>query len=530
MAYNLALTNSTALATVSDGTVDITSTSLTLVGKNYPGYGTFLNENFVYLLENFANGTAPTSPLPGQLWWDSTTKALKVNTASTPTNTPLWKIISSSTSSTSPPLSPISGDLWWDSGNSQLKVYNGSTWVTIGPAFTASTGQSGAVPSTIAGTDAVQHVIVQFFIANQLVAILSKDATFTPAVAEVAALFPTIKPGFNLSNTANPNLVYYGDSNSALNLNIGGTLVPSSRFLRNDQILAIQQKIYAQDDQGYDLGATGQGSINISGTELRIISNPTGQDTTFYTKPGGVTTKAMTISGTNALVTVRADPVATLGVATKGYVDTANTAMSNSVDYRISVANVGLKSYVDYSVNSTGNLNVAAFLLTATGNIQTGNIIPAANNVSNIGSITRRYSNVHAMQFRGTAITAQYADLAENYVADAVYSPGTVVVFGGEKEVTISTTNHDFRVAGVISTNPAYLMNSETAGATVALVGRTMCQVRGPISKGDLLVSSDEPGVAQKLVTFVPGAIIGKSLETISSSDIVPIEIAVGRF
>ena len=589
MAYNLALTNTSALTTIADGTADTNSSSLTLVGKNYPGYGVFLNENFIYLLENFANGTSPTKPLPGQLWWDSSNKALKVNAAATKNDNAVWKIISGGASGTSAPVAPIVGDLWWDSGNSQLKVYNGSTWVTIGPAFTTSTGQSGAIPGTIAGTDAVQHVIVKFFIANQLVAILSKDSTFTPAVAEVVALFPTIKPGFNLSNTTQPSLVYYGDSNSALNLNVSGTLVPSSRFLRNDQPLNITQQISAQTDAGFSLGASGQGLISIAGGQLTIKSVQVGQDIALRNSAG---TAGLVMNGTSSLVTVISDPVSGLGIATKNYVDTANTsqtnavdykistantsqtmavdykittantAQTNSVDYKITTANVSLKSYVDYQLTlpttgvttanaamksyvdyqltqpttgiTTANAAMKSYVdvrvVNGTANITTANIFASVDNVSNIGSPTSKYYNVHATTFRGTSINAQYADLAENYTADAEYAPGTVVVFGGDKEVTISTTSHDTRVAGVVSTKPAYLKNSESSGVAVALTGKTPCRVRGPVGKGDLLVTSDVPGVAQKLTESVMGSVIGKSMENIADANIHTVDVAVGRF
>jgi len=90
MPYNLSLTNNTGLTTLADGTYDNTSTSLTLVGKNYPGYGRFLNENLIYLLENFSNGIAPNNALPGQLWWDSNNAVLKVN-AGADTASTFWK-------------------------------------------------------------------------------------------------------------------------------------------------------------------------------------------------------------------------------------------------------------------------------------------------------------------------------------------------------------------------------------------------------------------------------------------------------
>ena len=131
-----------------------------------------------------------------------------------------------------------------------------------------------------------------------------------------------------------------------------------------------------------------------------------------------------------------------------------------------------------------------------------------------------------------TATSARYADLAEIFQPDGEYAPGTVVVFGGQKEITVTDVSHDTRVAGVVSTNPAYLMNNGTVGSPVALTGRVPCQVRGPVSKGTLLVTSITPGVAEALndSMFRPGCVIGKSLEIILDDSIQTVEIAVGRF
>jgi hypothetical protein len=131
-----------------------------------------------------------------------------------------------------------------------------------------------------------------------------------------------------------------------------------------------------------------------------------------------------------------------------------------------------------------------------------------------------------------TATSAQYADLAEIYLPDAEYNPGTVVIFGGDNEITVTSTSHDTRVAGVISTNPAYLMNNAANGLPVALTGRVPCQVLGPVSKGTLLVTSSMPGVAQAIdeSQYRPGCVIGKSLEAIDDNSVKTIEIAVGRF
>jgi len=160
------------------------------------------------------------------------------------------------------------------------------------------------------------------------------------------------------------------------------------------------------------------------------------------------------------------------------------------------------------------------------------NIIPDQTNIRNIGSNSRRFDTMYANIFNGVATEAKYADLAENYTADGYYEPGTVVIFGGEAEITVTDKKGDHRIAGVVSTNPAYLMNSDldTENTTaIALQGRLACKVLGKASKGDLLVSSAIPGYA--VVNNDPriGTVIGKALEDKPSDSKGIIEIVVGR-
>jgi hypothetical protein len=200
--------------------------------------------------------------------------------------------------------------------------------------------------------------------------------------------------------------------------------------------------------------------------------------------------------------------------------------------------------WVDQSYPSTlstlainGNLSVGGTLTAnsitfSTGSVSVSGLLNAgANGVGNIGNSTTRFNTVFATTFSGISTTANYADLAENYQADGVYDPGTVVVFGGKNEITVSDIDHDTRIAGVVSTNPAYLMNSaQVNGTPVALAGRVPCLVQGPVAKGDRLVNVAS-GVAGK---FDPakaelGCVVGKSLQDLEHDHVELIEIAVGR-
>ena len=147
------------------------------------------------------------------------------------------------------------------------------------------------------------------------------------------------------------------------------------------------------------------------------------------------------------------------------------------------------------------------------------------NGVGNIGSATGYFNTAFVK-----ATSAQYADLAENYTADASYEPGTVLSFGGTAEVTLSAVHGDARIAGVVSTNPSYIMNSTLESenvATIALTGRVPTKVTGPVYKGDMMIS-DGTGRAVACATPTIGTVIGKALENHPGGDGV-IEVVVGR-
>jgi hypothetical protein len=200
-------------------------------------------------------------------------------------------------------------------------------------------------------------------------------------------------------------------------------------------------------------------------------------------------------------------------------------------------ANTYISSRLGGGTYIRGNNNSSAYQLVVnnTSMTVTGGLTPASNNAVALGSASAYWSTIYGVSFVGTSTTAKYADLAEMYHADDYYSPGTVMIFGGDLDVTIAKVSHDTRIAGVVSTNPAYLMNDnfeQDNWVPVALTGRVPCNVQGPVQKGDLLVSSDKPGVAIKLdkSKYEVGCIIGKSLDIISDTSIRKIEIAVGRY
>jgi len=197
MAYNITKTDGTNLVTIAEGTTDTNYSDLTLIGKNFAGYGEFINENFVHLLENFANTTAPLNPIRGQLWWNTTNSTLRA------WNGTEWKAINPTIAQGTQPSGNLQpGDLWWDTANTQLKLWNGVSWTVVGPAYSSGSGVTGVLPEMVNDnqTIPVARTILSGRIGNDIVYIWSRSA-FTPGTPIPG--FSTIRVGLNISSNFN---------------------------------------------------------------------------------------------------------------------------------------------------------------------------------------------------------------------------------------------------------------------------------------------------------------------------------------
>lgn len=258
MSYTINLTNGNIFATIPDGTIN-TSSSMTLIGKNYAGYGQFLDDNFIHLLESNANTTPPGAPLTGQLWFNTTAGSLQVY------NGVNWVPLASNTSSGTAPTNPTVGALWYDSTNAQLNVWTGTAWLLIGPIYTAATGVTGAIPATVVDNTAVTHVVVELYVSNSLVGFISKDAAFTPQTP--ISGFTTIRPGITLSTLVGSQVpLFQGTATSSNQLN-GLT---SSQFMRTDTNTGTSGSVTV----GAGIlngGSSGTGNIGSSATPFNTI-------------------------------------------------------------------------------------------------------------------------------------------------------------------------------------------------------------------------------------------------------------------
>ena len=272
MAYTINKTNGSVFATIADGTVD-TSSSISIIGRNYSGYGEFLGENFIKLLENHSNASAPSAPLEGQLWYDSTNNILKVYNA-----TEFKQLAHVSVGTTAPTTSLVSGDLFYKTSTQQLYAYDGSSFELIGPTVGSSTltGDQDLNGNDIIGTG---------------------DINITGTV--------TATGGF--SGTAT-------DSDS-----LGG--VAAANYLRSNANDTTSGTLGVLNDTGLAVGVDSDFTVTVSSSDVTLANATSDGDIIFSVNDGGTPTTAMTIDGATTLITITGDPTAALGVATKQYVD-----------------------------------------------------------------------------------------------------------------------------------------------------------------------------------------------------------------
>jgi hypothetical protein len=497
MAYTVNKSNSSSSPnsyTVQDGVVN-TQTDLSFIGKGYAGYGEVIAENFLQLLENFSNTSAPTKPISGQLWWDSTNSKLQVY------NGTAWQTAGGSAPYQSEAPSGLSqGDIWIDSDTGQMYFYNGTSSVLVGPPSSTGTTNGFTFDTILDSGDASQN-ITKLFNDGNLIAIISEDE-FTPKVS--LSGFATIKKGITLT-TAIADTKFQGTASDADAL--GG--VAAANYLRSNTNDTTSGTLGVVNDSGFTVGADSDLSLTVDSTGAIIANTVQNTDITFKVNDGGSTTTVMTIDGAESRVGIgTTTPTTKLQVSGT----TTSTAFAGP-----------LTGNVTGNITSTGANSMTT--LTMGGNLTSKAILPDTDASYDIGSSSKKYNTVYAK-----ATSAQYADLAEKYTTDREYEIGTVVMVNTTDASEVTSVVAGFPPVGVISGSPAYLMNADSEGQAVALKGRVPVKIVGAVSKGQVVyvdhngLASADPTGSITVTTNTGLTTVGVALESNGDSDVKLVE------
>jgi len=507
MAYKINNTFGTLLVTLADGTIDVATTDLALIGKGYAGFGEKLNENLVKLLENFNNTSAPSNKITGQLWYDQTNKQLNIYTGTK------FKPVGSTTNSASQPTNAVLGDGWFDTSNTQLYVYNGTAWTLIGPTTVAGSGVTQVVSEVSPDNAGVNQSYLKLVANDAVVGVVSNvaftpNATDTTSAALISAGFSSVAQGVQLSSTVS-SAKFRGTATDSDSL--GG--VAAANYLRSDANDSTNSSFTIANDTGLILGAGSDVTMSLSGDNLTIAQTTQDKDIIFTVNDGGATTTLMTLDGDTGLLElpscgdVRIKGNLTVDGTQTTFNTTTLTIEDNIIELNRNISsNSGMPNYSGIKVNrgetSTATEQDLFWVWDETfaddGTTIYGNSGGAWTAFKSGGGddelsaatlVDIRANIVHA-----TSTSAMYADLAERYATDTPLETGEVVMLGGNEEITKCMEDKSDAVFGVISDTPAYLMNSEAGNndthPAVALQGRVPVRVIGKGSAGDRIVSA----------------------------------------
>jgi hypothetical protein len=583
MAYKVDKFNGTFLVNVADGSID-TTTDLRFIGKNYAGYGEVQNENFLHLLENFANTAPPPKAQIGQIWYDSTSTVKKIKFW----DGTQWKVASGALSQGTPPAGLTAGELWFDTTTNQVSVWTGTNFVLVGPESTPELESTATFSEIVKDVFDINHTILRVNVQDTTVMIFSStEFEIRPGYPWAQGRFSRIKKGstlaFTSANGVSQNDFFVWGTSSVAR----GITGPSNTFLSyTDLVLQSQYGVF--QDVGITIGQSNDLRVWIENGDSPVFENQNFTDLnnslTFRLKTDGtggkvdplIINRNSVFPGLDRIFNLGRDinrwenvyanqyfgnltgnvTGNTTGIHKGNLIDATDTLRFNAAtgeffgifagsftgnffgnltgtaDNAASVDGFGPSEAADPSTlalrTSSADIIANRFLGTATraDELLVGSTYRLASTGQVANTVAARDNNadITARIFRGTATSAQYADLAEKYLSDIEYEAGTVVCIGGEKEITAATWGK--RAIGVISTNPAYMMNSKLEGGVyVALKGRVPVKVIGRIKKGDELIAANN-GCAMMAVPHANG-VFAVALESSDNEGVKTIEALV---
>ncbi len=305
MSYRLNRTDGALLVDLTDGILDTATTDLTLIGKNYKGFGEFLNENFIALLENFASTSQPTNPMVGQLWYDKQDNRLKIYDGAT------FRSATGSVVSSTQPSNLTTGDLWIDNENNKLYIWDGTDLTLVGPEYSAGQGKSGfEVSSQLDSTD-VQRTILKLFLGGTLVGIYSPETFYIlpeyaiagyPLIVGDALNRQLLEKGFNVVSA---DFLYRGTATSAKGLiDDAGVIRSANNFIPTDANGATTGSLKIKNSAGLSVGVgeTEYSILKVAGTTVTLETQQSNSDFAIKVRSGSSFLPAMYVDTSESRV------------------------------------------------------------------------------------------------------------------------------------------------------------------------------------------------------------------------------------
>ena len=387
--------------TVADNTLN-NETSLNFPGRGTTAYGQAVNENFLHLLENFSNTSAPERPVEGQLWYDSTqgVDQLKVYDG---TN---WVASGGLKKASSAPAvaNSSAGDLWVNTESQQLYLFTGSTWILVGPDFSDGL-LTGAQAQAIVGTDDITYNVLSIKVEDQPVLIISSQS-FIPKVS-IKGFRTGINPGMNIADEAiigTQALKYYGTAEKAEALVVGNAVIPASNFLRGNAASSTNFQLSVKSNDGVKIGTGGQLSLGIDGETGVVQHNTSGSSIDVRMRNGNLTPTIVSINSDGNVGFNNIAPEESVDV--KGNIKISPKVGEAETGVLKITSTLNSTSIGTGSITTTGGVGIAlnAYIggdVDVGGILQTGNIAPDSNSVRNIGTAINKYDQVYATTFFG---------------------------------------------------------------------------------------------------------------------------------
>jgi len=340
MSYTINKTDGSILATVADGQIDQLSSDLTLIGKNYSGFGDALNENFVKLLENFSDTAPPTTPIRGQIWFDVSELKLKVYTGSS------FQPVSSATIASTQPTTLGVGDLWFNDIDRQLYFYDGTTTILLGPSYSTSQLLSGLQVVNLLDTNNFTRVVTYLYTNGVLLGIFSKD-TFTPKLPITGfTTGTTILPGFNAGSLSGIKFNVTASNADSLGNQ------PAASYLRRDIDNIINGQLTVTSNRGVLIGDTQQAQILVQDGNVQILNDQEDKNIVIKVKRGTFIDEVFFVNTVNqrlgiyennpsSLTTIGGDLTVIGNLTVEGDTTTVNTSVLVIEDKNIVLGSLG---------------------------------------------------------------------------------------------------------------------------------------------------------------------------------------------